>query len=88
MALCVCELWQEELFGIAMTLIGACVQATVFGQFAHLIASLDGQATQFKRQISGIVDTMRYHDFPESLNVSGVTMTTIPHRTALHTHEA
>ena len=52
-----------------LTLVGACVQATVFGQFAYLIASLDGQATQFKRQISSIVDSMRYHDFPESLKV-------------------
>ena len=60
---------QEELFAIALTLAGACVQATVFGQFAHLIASLDGQATHFKRQLSGIVDSMSYHGFPESLRV-------------------
>ena len=53
-----------------MTLTGACVQATVFGQFAHLISSLDSQATQFKRQLSSIVDSMSYHGFPESLRVS------------------
>ena len=57
---------------MVMTLVGACVQATVFGQVAHLIASLDGQATQFKRQISSIVDSMQYHEFPEALKVGNL----------------
>ena len=61
--------FQEELFTTVVTLLGCCVQATVFGQFAHLIAALDGGATTFKRQISDMVDSMAYHDFPSSLKV-------------------
>ena len=61
---------------MAMTLIGAGVQATVFGQFAHLIASLDGQATNFKRQMASVVDSMAYHSFPDSLKVRNTVVLT------------
>jgi hypothetical protein len=52
-----------------MTVAGACVQATVFGQFAAHIASLSGQSSLFTRQIGTILESMNYHDFPVSLKV-------------------
>ena len=72
---------------MVITVVGACVQAVVFGQFAHLIASLDGQSSQFKRQITTIVDSMMYHDFPESLKVPvhHIAASCIPQRSPLNT---
>jgi hypothetical protein len=64
----------EEIFCIIISLLGACVQGTVFGQVAHLIASIDGQAALFNRQMRDIGDRMNYHGFPEMLQVIGLAV--------------
>jgi hypothetical protein len=59
--------YKEELFAVLSSLIGACIQGTVFGQVAHLIASMNGQSTAFQRQMQDIRDRMNYHKFPQYL---------------------
>ncbi len=41
----------------------------MFGQAAHLITSMNGQAVAFDRQLRGVFDRMSYHNFPETLQV-------------------
>ena len=60
---------REEICASLISLVGACVQGTVFGQVAHLIASINGQNAQFNKQMGDIRERMNYHNFPTTLQV-------------------
>lgn len=57
----------ESLFLLFLVLIGAALQAVVFGQVAFLVSKLNSARSAFDQQMSDVRDRMRYNKLPESL---------------------
>lgn len=57
----------EEVFVLLTVLLGAAVQATVFGQIAHLISTMNRGQSAFEGRLKDITERMRYHRVPGEL---------------------
>ena len=55
------------MFYIIAVLIGAFVYATIFGQVAHLVASMSRGVSEFNQHMDYMYDRMEYHGLPPSL---------------------
>ncbi|KAA0172263.1 hypothetical protein FNF28_00265 [Cafeteria roenbergensis] len=57
----------ENVFLLGLVLLGAALQAIVFGQVAFLVSKFNSHRSEFDRQISDVRERMRYHKLPGSL---------------------
>merc|ERR1711871_1172164 len=57
----------EEAFVAFCVLLGACVNATIFGQVAHLIASMNAANAAYQLKLQSVNEHMMYHKIPKPL---------------------
>lgn len=57
----------EILYMTFVVLLGACVHATIFGQVAHLVASMNSGDARHTQQMQKMHEQMRYHHLPRVL---------------------
>ena len=57
----------ESLFLLLLVLLGAAMQAVVFGQVAFLVSKFNSHRSEFERSLSDVRDRMHYHRLPPSL---------------------